>query len=165
MKTIVENLELRKNNFSKWFSGVFALLSLFAFFITIGTNDSKKWWTVAGVVMFGAIFYFNLRSKISISQQGIVIKDILKERDIRWSDITSLDYDSSYHGHGVSLVLTINYDSPTKTVLLHVKQYKKKEMQRLFEILDQQCVYAKKNEHFIKRAKGEMNWKEKLKMY
>jgi hypothetical protein len=115
--------------------------------------------------MVGAIFFFNLRSKISISQQGIVIKDILKERNIRWSDITSLDYDSSYHGHGVNLVLTINYDSPTKTVLLHVKQYKKKEMQRLFEILDQQCVYAKKNEHFIKWAKGEMNWKEKLKMY
>jgi hypothetical protein len=33
MKAIVENLELRKNNFSKWFSGVFALLSLFAFLL------------------------------------------------------------------------------------------------------------------------------------
>ncbi|TMI96756.1 MAG: hypothetical protein E6H08_03910 [Bacteroidetes bacterium] len=165
MNAIVENFELCKNNFSKWFSGVFALLSLFAFFITIGTNDSRKWWTVAGVVMFGAIFYFNLRSKISVSHQGIVIRDVFKERDIRWLDITSLDYNSSYHGHGVSLVLTIKYSLPIKTVLLHVKQYKKKEMQRLFEILDQQCIYANKNEHFIKQVKGEMNWKEKLKMY
>jgi len=165
MNAIVEELDLRKNNFSKWFSGVFVLFSLFAFFITIETNDSKKWWTVVGMVMFGAIFYFNLRSKISISQQGLVIRDMFKERDIRWPAITSLDYNSSYHGHGVSLVLTINYGSPTKTVLLHAKHYKRKEMQRLFEILDQQCVYANKNEHFIKQAKGEMNWKEKLKMY
>jgi hypothetical protein len=65
----------------------------------------------------------------------------------------------------VSLVLTIKYSLPIKTVLLHVKQYKKKEMQHLFEILDQQCIYANKNEHFIKQVKGEMNWKEKLKMY
>ena len=165
MNAIIENLDLRKNNFSKWFSGVFALLSLFAFFITIETNDSRKWWTVVGIVMFGAIFYFNLRSKISVSQQGIVVRDMLRESDIRWLEITSLDYNSSYHGHGVSLVLTIDYGLPTKTVLLHVKQYKKKEMQRLFEILDQQCVYANKNEHFIKQAKGEMHWKEKLKMY
>ena len=165
MTAIVENLDLRKNNFSKWFSGIFALLSLIAFFITIETNDDKKWWTIVGVVMFGFIFYLNLKSKISVSQQGMTIKDMFKEKDIPWEEITRLNYDSSYHGHGVSLVLTINYGSPTKAVLLHTKQYRKKEMHRLFEILDQQCIYANKNEHFIKHAKGNMNWRDKLRMY
>src|SRR5436190_23608520 len=109
MNAIVENFELCKNNFSKWFSGVFALLSLFAFFITIGTNDSRNWWTVAGVVMFGAIFYFNLRSKISVSHEGIVIRDVFKARDIRWLDITSLGFNSSFHVHGEFMVLIFQY--------------------------------------------------------
>jgi hypothetical protein len=165
MTAIVENLTLRKNNFSKWFAGVMTLLSLLALYITLTEDKKDCWVAVVGVVMFGSIFYLSLRTEISVSQHGLLIKNFFKERDIRWEDITELKYESSYHGHGVSLVLTINYDLPTKTALIYVEQYRKKEMQRLFEILNEQCKFAEKNGHFIKQARGGMSWKDKLKMY
>jgi hypothetical protein len=38
-------------------------------------------------------------------------------------------------------------------------------MQRFFEVLDEQCPSAEKNEHFREQATGQMNWKNKLKMF
>jgi hypothetical protein len=35
----------------------------------------------------------------------------------------------------------------------------------LFEILNERCPLAIKNDHFIKQATGKMSWKDKIKMY
>ena len=165
MNPIVENLTLRKNNFSKWLAAALTLLSTVALYIILAENKKDWWLALIGMLLFGGMFYFNLRSKIFVSQQGMVVKDIFREREIQWQEISSLKYHTVYHGHGLSLVLTVRYGSPVRSVLIHVKQYRKKEMQRLFEILDEQCGFAVKNDHFTRKASGEMSWKDKLKMY
>ena len=82
-----------------------------------------------------------------------------------WQEITSIKYESVYNIHGVSLQLSIFYGTPQKAFHLQVEQYNKKKMERFFEMLNEQCPFAEKNDHFIKKATGVMGWKDKLKMY
>jgi len=119
----------------------------------------------AVVVVFGGMFYSNLRNKICVSQQGLLIRAMFKKKEILWGEITSLKYETEYIGPDLQLIFTIKYGSPSKSEVVHVNQYKKAQMQRFFEMLNEQCPFAEKNELFIKQASGEMNWKNKPKMY
>ena len=158
-------MEMGKNNFSKYTTGILTVSGAAVFIISFAKNDNSKWLMLGTAILLGAIFYFTITHKITVSPAGIIIKDFFKEKEINWPDVSSLHYHTAYHGHGVQLFLTITYGIPAKTAKLSVKQYNKNKMQRLFEILNEQCTGAVKNEHFIKQAKGKMTWKDKLKMY
>jgi hypothetical protein len=164
MQQLVEPIEMRKNNFSKWFFMGFTALSVIAFAISINQPGNNKWICLGGIVMFGMVFLFNASHKLLIDQQGITIKEIWKPKSVNWNDITILKYDVVYHGHGFQYILTITYGSSNAVISLPVRQYKKDQMQRLFELLDQQCPLAQKNEYFKKQAAGQLGWKTKLKM-
>jgi hypothetical protein len=165
METIAENLEIHKNNFSKWLFLFFTVMSAFAFFISINETGRDKWICLGGMVFFGFGYWLSLKSRIDTRQDGFTLHTGFKQKDVLWKDITDLVYDVVYHGHGMQHHLTIKYGSPGKTVIIPVKQFKKRPMQRFFEMLIEQCPQAAKNDHFIKQATGQMGLKDKLKMY
>ena len=165
MKAIVEHLELRQNNLTKWLFLVFTVLCLLAFFISLGKEGNGKWICLAGTLLFGSGYWMSLQYRLDTYQDGFTEKNIFKTRHVLWQEITSIKYETAYHGHGVSLQLAIWYGHPSKLIFLFVKQYNKDKMQRFFEILNEQCPHAEKNVHFIKKATGVMGWKDKLKMY
>jgi hypothetical protein len=104
-----------------------------------------------------------IKHKIIVYQDGFDVQTLGKTKTVRWRDITTLSFDMVYHGHSVEARLKIHYSG--KIVLLSVKQYQKKPIQRFFEVLNEQCGSAIKNDHFIKQAAGIMDWRNKLKMF
>ena len=61
-------------------------------------------------------------------------------------------------------MLQINYGNPSKELNLSVKKFKKQQIQRFFEMLNEQCDNAAKNEFFMKQLGGDLTWKEQLNM-
>src|SRR5213075_1548226 len=116
MKPIAENLEIPKNNFTKWLFLFFTVMSLFAFFISINKAGQDKWVCLGGIALFGLAYWTSLRSRIATRQDGFTLHTGLKQKDVEWKDITTLVYDVVYHGHGMQHHLTIAYGSPKKTV-------------------------------------------------
>ena len=165
MNPIVEHLELRQNNFTKWLFLGLSSLSFFAFFILLDKEGYGKWICLGGVLFFGIGYWMSLKYRLFTYQDGFTEHNIFKTRHVLWKEISSIKYETAYHVHGVSLELKIMYGDPQKMILLHVKQYNKDKMQRFFEMLNEQCPHAIKNEHFIKKVTGAMRWKDKLKMY
>jgi hypothetical protein len=165
MKAVTEDIEIRKNNFSKGLYLVLSVLSFTAFLISLKDPENTKWICLAGLLLFGSGYWMALKAKIKIAYDGFTVHGVGKSKFVAWKDITALDYSSFYHGHGVEMRLTVFYGSPAKKIEFPVKQYNKQKMQRFFEILHEQCLSALKNDHFIKQSTGQMNWKGKLKMY
>jgi hypothetical protein len=165
MNTVVEDIEIKKNSFSKGLYLALGFLSFAALLISLKEPGNSKWISLAGLLLFGSGYWMALKAKITIAYNGFTVHSVGKPKFVAWKDIIALDYSSHYHGHGVEMRLSISYGSPTKKIELPVKQYNKQKMQRFFEILHAQCSFAIKNDHFIKQATGQMNWKEKLKMY
>jgi len=165
MIAIVENLELRQNNFTKWLFLGLTILSLFAFFISLNKEDNNKWICLPGVLLFGSGYWMSLKYRLITEQDGFTEQNVFRTRQILWQEISSIKYESFYNIHGASLQLSIIYGTPQKAFHLQVEQYNKKKMERFFEMLNEQCPFAEKNDHFIKKATGVMGWKDKLKMY
>lgn len=165
MKPIAENLEIKKNNFSKWLYLGFVVLGLLAFFITVNKAGNDKWICLGGALFFGSGYWLVARDKIITRQDGFTLQSSFRSVNVSWKDITALSYETAYHMHDVQIMLVIVYGNPPKRLDLPVKQFKSQPMQRFFEILNEQCPLAIKNDSFIKRATGAMNWKDKLKMY
>jgi len=165
MKPVVEHLELRQNNFTRWLFLTFTILSLFAFIISWNKEGNIKWICFAGVLLFGSGYWMVLKYLIVADQNGFTEQYVFRTRHILWQEISSIKYESVYNIHGVSLQLSIFYGTPQKAFHLQVEQYNKKKMERFFEMLNEQCPFAEKNDHFIKKATGVMGWKDKLKMY
>lgn len=165
MKPIADNLEIQKNNFSKWLYLFFTAMSAFAFFISINEAGRGKWICLGGIALFGTAYWTSMKSRINTRQEGFTIHTGFRQQDVLWKNITTLMYDVVYHGHGMQQHLTIVYGNPGKRVIIPVKQFKKRSMQLFFEMLHEQCPGAIKNDHFIKQATGQMGWKDKLKMY
>jgi len=163
MTPVVENFEIKKNNFSRVIFGAFTLLSVFALAISWNDEGNKKWIVVMGILLFGSGWLLAFKHKILVYQEGFDIQTFGKIRTVKWRDITMLSFDIIYSGHHVEARLKIQYSG--KTVSLPVKQYQHKSMQRFFEVLNEQCISAIKNDHFVKQANGTMNWRSKLKMY
>jgi hypothetical protein len=132
MKTIVEDFEIKKNNFSKGLYLALIVLSAAAFFISINESDNTKWISLFGIVSFGAGYWLVLKSRIRVVFDGFTVYDVRKEKFVAWKDITALNYHSVYHGHGTELRLTVLYDFPVKKIDLPVKQFNKEKMQRFF---------------------------------
>jgi hypothetical protein len=164
MKAVVENFEIGKNNFSKWIYLGFTVLGVAGFFIVLGEANNTKWIMLGSILLFGGGYWLALKYKITVAQQGMTVT-VFKPQTILWKDITALKYETAYHSHGVELKLKIYHGNPGKQLQLSVKQFNKQKVQRLFEILNEQCTNAIKNEHFIKQAAGDMKWKDQLKMY
>ena len=163
MKPVVENFEIKKNNFSKWLLGALTLLSLFALAISWDNEGNKKWIVAAGILLFGSGWLMAIKHKIIVYQEGFDVQTFGKTRTVKWQDITALSFNIVYHGHSAEARLEIHYSG--KMIPLPVKQYQREPMQRFFEILNEQCVNAEKNDHFIKQATGAMDWRNKLKMF
>ncbi len=141
---------------------VFTLFTV-AGFIIIPKADDTRWIMLAGVALFGGGFFASYKVKITIRQEGFEIKNLRGTKPINWNDITALHLDMGYHGHGIQEQLTVT--AVDKIYFLHPKQFQAKPMQRFIEVLNEQSEYAVKNVHFLRQATGEMNWKNKLKMF
>jgi len=163
MTPVVENFEIQKNKFSKWLYAALTFLSVAALVISWDDRENTKWIALAGVLLFGSGWVMAIKHKIVVYQGGFDMITLGKTRELKWPDITALSFNVVYHGHSVEARLKIQYDG--KMVELPVKQYQHKPMQRFFEVLNEQCTNAIKNDHFIKQATGAMNWRNKLKMY
>lgn len=164
MKAVVDHLELRQNNFTKWLFLALTGISLFAFLIW-NKERNGKWIALGGVLFFGTGYWKSLKYRLVTYQDGFTEQNVFKAHHVLWQKITSIKCETAYHFHGVSLELAILYGSPQKIVVLQVKQHNEKKMQRFFEMFNEQCPNAEKNEHFIKKSTGVMGWKDKLKMY
>jgi hypothetical protein len=163
MKPVVEYMEIRKNSFTKWLFLSLTILCVFALTLSINKGEKQQWIILAGILLFGGGLVQSLTYKITVEQAGFTIKNFGRTSFVQWGSITALQFDMEYHGHSVETILKIAAGS--KTVRLSVKQYPKALMQRFFEVLDEQCPSAEKNEHFRKQAAGQMDWKSKLKMF
>ena len=162
MTPVVENFEIKKNNFSKWLFGALTLLSVFALAISWKDDGNNKWIVAVGVLLFGSGWLLAIKHKIIVYQEGFDVKTFGKTRTVKWLDITTLSFNIVFQGHSVEARLEIKYSG--KILLLPAKQYQRKSMQRFFEVLDEQCASAAKNDYFIKQARGKMDWRNKLKM-
>jgi hypothetical protein len=163
MKPVVEYMEIRKNSFTKWLFLLLTILCVFTLTISIDKGEKQQWIMLAGILLFGGGLTQSLTHKITLQQAGFTIKNLGRTSFVQWGSVTALQFEMEYHGHSVEAILRIGAGS--KTVRLSVKQYLKTLMQRFFEVLDEQCPSAEKNEHFRKQAAGQMNWKSKLKMF
>lgn len=162
MTPVVENFEIKKNNFSKWLFGAFALLSVVALAISWNEDGNNKWIGGAGVLLFVSGWLLAIKHKIIVYQDGFDIQTLGKTRTVNWRDISRLSFDMVYHGHSVETKLEIQHSG--RAEWLPVKQYKRKPMQRFFEVLNEQCSNATKNDHFIKQATDKMYWRNMAKM-
>ena len=163
MNTIVESFEIKKNHFSRWLFAAFTLLSFFALAISWKEEGNNKWVSAAGMLLFGAGWLMAVRDRVIVYQAGFDVLSFGKTRTVKWQEISSLNFDMVYHGHGVGARLDIHYAG--KLISLPVKQYQRDPMQRFFEVLHEQCGSAARNEHFIKQATGTMDWRSRLKMF
>lgn len=163
MKPVVERLDFGKNNFAKWANLLFLIAFAFAFVFFFDRPDNTRWYCLGGIVLFGGIYLFTIKFRIITEQNGFIIQEFFRQRTIAWKDIKILQYEIA---HNNELKLKIVYGSPDRKCELSVKQFNKQKMQRFFEMLNEQCNNASKNEHFVKQATGQMEgWKEQLKMY
>lgn len=159
----VEDLEIKRNNFTKWFLIALIAINFFAFVTSFSDRGAGKWIFLGGLAFFSVIFWGTLRYKIMTSQEGFTIYNAWKSTRIQWKDITSLNY-GTYFGNRFGPVLIILYEFPQRRIDLQVKQFQKEKMQRFFEMLHEQCPLAIKNEYFIKQAMDTIDWKDKINM-
>ena len=162
MKPVVEYFEIRQNQFSRW---MFLMLNVVtvAGFMIIPKTDGEKWIVLAGIAFLGGGLFASYKVKITVWQEGFEIRNLRGTKLVAWTGITALRLDMVYHGHGAQEQLTITAGG--KTFFLHPKQFQAKPMQRFIEVLNEQCGNAVMNVHFLRQAKGEMNWRNKLKMF
>jgi hypothetical protein len=165
MKPIVEDLDIEKNNLNKWFAILFTATAVVAFFSTINKPGNQKWMFLGSSLVLAVIAWAIAKYRISVRQEGFTVYSLLSPKTILWTDINSIAYNAVMVGNSTELRLTISYGNPNKTFTVSVKQFKKQKMQRFFEILNEQCTQAVKNEHFIKQLAGKMSWRDQLKMY
>jgi hypothetical protein len=163
MKPVVECLDFGKNNFAKWANLLFFIAFAAAFVYFLDRPGNTSWYSFAGMLLFGGIWLFNIKFRIITDQDGFAISELFRQRMIAWKDIKILQYEIA---HQNELKLKIVYGSRDRKCEFSVKQFNKQKMQRFFEMLNEQCDNALKNEHFIKQATGQMEgWREQLKMY
>ena len=163
MKAVVEDLIVEKNNLVKWLNLSAALLFLSCVFIIKDDPWKNQWYGVGGFLLFGGIYLNYLKYKITTAQEGFTIHSLLKPKFILWKEISALNYIAK-SSKTPELKLAITYGKELKNFELSVKQFKKKQMQRFFEMLNEQCDNALKNEFFIKQVAGDLTWKEQLNM-
>ncbi len=130
---------------------VLTMLAVFAFAISSKTDD-KRWIELMAIALFSGGLFASYKVKITVQREGFEIKNLRGTKFIAWSDITALQLDMAYHGHGVQEQLTVT--TRGKTYFLHPKQFQAKPMRRFFEVLNEQCDYAIKNIHFLRQATG-----------
>jgi hypothetical protein len=162
MKPVVEPFEIRQNNFMRWLFLSLVLLSIFGL-IVLPETDDKRWIAAIGIPLFGLIWFFVSKLKITVHQAGFEIKTLRGTDLIAWKDITALHLGLTFNGHGADEQLTVTANGQNHFLL--PAQFQVKPMRRLFEILHEQCPTAVKNVHFIRQATGEMNWRNKLKIF
>ena len=164
MIPVAENLEVEKNNFSKWLNLGFAIVCVFASIFIYQQKAEVTWYAILGAVLFGGIYYQNIKNKIITEQHGFSYIGLFGNKEIQWKEITAIDYGLTGSTKSVELKLKITYGPSNKNIEFSVKQFKKKQMLRFLEMLNEQCLTASKNEHFLKQAAGNLTWKEQLKM-
>jgi lipopolysaccharide export LptBFGC system permease protein LptF len=71
MNPVTKNLQIERNNFSKWLYLGFTALSGFAFFISFNKAGNNKWISFAGIVLFGSVYWAVLKSRITTGQDGL----------------------------------------------------------------------------------------------
>ena len=163
MKPVVEDLVVRKNNFVKWLNQGFAIIFLSGIFIIKDDPWKNQWYALGGALLFGGIYLNYAMYKIITTQDGFTIHSLFKPTLILWKEISAINYFAKT-GKSVELILQITYGDSSKNLKLSAKQFKKQQMQRFFEMLNEQCNYATKNDFFLKQVAGELTWKEQLKM-
>ena len=163
MKPVVEDLVVRKNNFVKWLNLGFAVIFLSGIFIIKDDPWKNQWYALGGALLFGGIYLNYAMYKIITTQDGFTIHSLFRPTLILWKEISAINYFAKT-GKSVELILQITYGDSSKDLKLSAKQFKKQQMQRFFEMLNQQCNYATKNDFFLKQVAGELTWKNQLKM-
>ena len=163
MKPVVEDLVVRKNNFVKWLNLGFAVIFLSGIFIIKDDPWKNQWYALVGALLFGGIYLNYAMYKIITTQDGFTIHSLFKPTLILWKEISAINYFAKTC-KSVELILQITYGDSSKDLKLSAKQFKKQQMQRFFEMLNQQCNYATKNDFFLKQVAGELTWKDQLKM-
>lgn len=162
MTPVVEPFEIRPNNFSRWLFLSLTMLSFVAIII-LPPTDSKRWIAVVCFLMLATMVFITSRVKIIVQQSGFEIRRLGKPTFIAWKDITALQLGMAYNTHGAEEELIITAAGENHPLL--PKHFQAKPMRRFFEILNEQCPPAEKNIHFIREATGQMNWRNKLKMF
>ena len=163
MKPVVEDLVVKKNNFVKWLNLAFAVIFLFGIFIIEDDPWKIQWYALAGALLFGGIYLNYAKYKITTAQDGFTIHSFLKPTLILWKEISAINYIVKT-GKSVELILHIAYGDHSKDLNLSTKQFKKHQIQRFFEMLNEQSDYATKNDFFLKQVAGELTWKDQLGM-
>ena len=163
MKHIVEDLVVEKNNLVKWLNLSAAIVFLFVSLIIKEDPQGNRWYGIGGFLLFGGIYLYYAKYKITTSQEGFTIHSLLKPKSVLWKEISAINYIAKT-GKSVELMLQIKYRNPSKELNLSVKQFKKQQIQRFFEMLNEQCDNAAKNEFFIKQLAGDLTWREQLNM-
>ena len=163
MKHVVEDLVVEKNNLVKWLNLSAALLFLFVALIIKEDPKGDRRYAIGGVLLLGGIYFYYAKYQITTAQEGFTIHSLLKAKSVLWKEISAINYIVKT-GNSVELILQIKYGNPAMELNLSVKQFKKRQIQRFFEILNEQCDDAAKNEFFIKQLAGDLTWKEQLNM-
>jgi hypothetical protein len=164
MLPFAENLEVEKNNFAKWINFTVATGALVYTFYHFTLNGEVFWPGILMTFLFGGIYYQNVKNKIVSDRDGFKYIGLLRTTEVLWKDINAVNYAMKYRSHSLQPDLEIIYGSKNKSISFTVSQFQKKQMQRFYEILDEQSPRAQKNENFLKVAKADLTWKEQLKM-
>ena len=163
MKPIVEDLVVRKNNFVKWLNLTIAFIFLLGIFFIKNDPWKNQWYALGGGLLFGGIYLHYAKYKISTTPDGFTIHSLHKPTFNLWKEISAINYIAKT-GKSVELILQITYGDLSKDLKISAKQFRKKEIQRFFEMLNEQCNYATKNDFFLKQVAGALTWKDQLKM-
>ena len=163
MKPLVEDLIVTKNNFVKILNLSFAIISLIGIIFIKDDPWKGQWYAVAGVLFFGGIYMHYAKYKIQTDKDGFTIYSLLKPKFINWNEVSSVEY-LVKKGKSIELILQITHGQKSEKLNLSVKQFKKIPMQRLFEMLNEQCDLATKNDFFLKQVEGDLKWTDKLNM-
>ena len=113
---------------------------------------------IAALGIFGIFISFLPRiSKIEIDNSGFVKYLFKGKRHIQWSEITMVDSEWQFHGHGASLHLNINLSNGTRYDL-PLSFYSRKKIALLCDAFVSACPHADISDKVAKMAAGNFPW-------
>lgn len=126
--------------------------------IALDRLNITNYMIIAALGIFGIFISFLPRiSKIEIDNSGFTKYLFKGKRHIQWSEITKVDREWQFHGHGASLHLNFNLSNGT-VYFLPLTFYSRKKMALLCDAIISACPNAKISENVVNMASGKFPW-------
>jgi hypothetical protein len=142
----------------KWPSYIPAILALLFFIFNSNQTDNNIFIFMLILLLMSVITYFILsKVSISITPQGFVHKNILRTREVFWSNVARTFIRYRHHGKSGSYYWFFE-DANENRTRFSVRSFSRPNLQRMAGIVIQRCRTAVDDERITRMAEGKFPW-------